>query len=947
MNKLFEKIGGMIEKYPFKVLFAALGVVLVMLIGARSIYMATGNDTLVDSNSDVYKVHKDMEKNFGSDSILVLFEAEDENELLSIDHLTKMWNLENRLKYEEDIYSVISPGTLLHQMTIRQTDMITEKAGEISTGLSEMGKKLKGIGHQLLEKEMPDPEEAAKKLEGLSKATANFDRLVDGQNNVRNGISGLSGGTASAADGIFAAGTKLRELGAMAEGDPSLTMQLNALSENLLKSAGGLKEMSEKAKKLENGPRETAAALEGIRSQIGSETEAMKDSLKGGISPDELKTMAEGFIAMGTNLTEISAALNTFQEKSAMMDPSMPKTQEEADLMLYEDGKLRTVFTEVVRTDSTAMMIIKLEGNTPDSRKVEIIETVNSGLLSENFENLSYTVTGKPVLDTSLQSEMKVNMMIMVGSALLIMLLVLALVFRVHWRMLSLGVILISVMATLGFMGHISVPVTMVSMAVFPILIGLGIDYSIQFHNRYEEEGSVVSTVRNAGKAVFIAVLATVLGFLSLFVSPVPMIQDFGKMLTLGVIISFLGSLFILLPILHIRKNVTDHKGTAKVQAQIKNGSGLKNMLSGMTKGVLKLKYPILILFVVLSAAGFMMDSRIGVETDMETFMPQEMPALKDLHAVRDVMGSTDQVILYFEGTGLDDSAHISDIRATGISLKEMFPEIITDVKSLGDSVVTFTGKEDIPAEEFEVLAADLPSSMKKMFITEDGTKSALILNIVHLPTSELEGFIDSLKAHLEENALNASVTGKSTLDVEMINGLTGGRLSMTALGLLLVFAALLIIYRNPIKAAIPILPVISGIMYLAGISYTPITATLGALVLGMGTEMTIMLMERYIEERRRGLSRDKAMKDAAGSIGTAILASGLTTVGGFSVLMLSDFVILKDFGFMTVVNISLALASTFILLPVILYLSDRFLLSRKEKESLASQSEKEELLTA
>ncbi|HCW72826.1 MAG TPA: hypothetical protein DHM90_02455, partial [Clostridiaceae bacterium] len=140
------------------------------------------------------------------------------------------------------------------------------------------------------------------------------------------------------------------------------------------------------------------------------------------------------------------------------------------------------------------------------------------------------------------------------------------------------------------------------------------------------------------------------------------------------------------------------------------------------------------------------------------------MPALKDLHAVRDVMGSTDQVILYFEGTGLDDSAHISDIRATGISLKEMFPEIITDVKSLGDSVVTFTGKEDIPAEEFEVLAADLPSSMKKMFITEDGTKSALILNIVHLPTSELEGFIDSLKAHLEENALNASVTGKSTL---------------------------------------------------------------------------------------------------------------------------------------------------------------------------------------
>ena len=69
--------------------------------------------------------------------------------------------------------------------------------------------------------------------------------------------------------------------------------------------------------------------------------------------------------------------------------------------------------------------------------------------------------------------------------------------------------------------------------------------------------------------------------------------------------------------------------------------------------------------------------------------------------------------------------------------------------------------------------------------------------------------------------------------------------------------------------------------------------------------------------------------------IGKAIVASGLTTVGGFSVLMLSDFVILKDFGLMTVINISLALLSTFIILPPIITLFDRFLLSRKEKEAI------------
>src|SRR5665811_1379849 len=62
-------------------------------------------------------------------------------------------------------------------------------------------------------------------------------------------------------------------------------------------------------------------------------------------------------------------------------------------------------------------------------------------------------------------------------------------------------------------MKFLSVPTTMVSMAVFVILIGLGIGYSIQFHNGYEEEITVKRTMSQIGKSVAIAVFATVLGF--------------------------------------------------------------------------------------------------------------------------------------------------------------------------------------------------------------------------------------------------------------------------------------------------------------------------------------------------------------------------------------------------------------------------------------------------
>jgi len=72
--------------------------------------------------------------------------------------------------------------------------------------------------------------------------------------------------------------------------------------------------------------------------------------------------------------------------------------------------------------------------------------------------------------------------------ALVLMVIIVCIVFKVRWRLLPLAVNFFAVVATMGLMGHASIPMTMVSMAAFPILIGLGIDYAIQFHNRYEEE---------------------------------------------------------------------------------------------------------------------------------------------------------------------------------------------------------------------------------------------------------------------------------------------------------------------------------------------------------------------------------------------------------------------------------------------------------------------------
>src|SRR5699024_11687696 len=89
-----------------------------------------------------------------------------------------------------------------------------------------------------------------------------------------------------------------------------------------------------------------------------------------------------------------------------------------------------------------------------------------------------------------------------------------------------------------------------------------------------------------------------------------------------------------------------------------------------------------------------------------------------------------------------------------------------------------------------------------------------------------------------------------------------------------------------PVKAFIPLLPIIlivgwSGLaMYFLEMDYTPLTATLGALIIGIGTEFTVLIMERYFEEREKGRGANVAIRVANQKIGQAIVVSALTTLG-------------------------------------------------------------------
>ncbi|MDD2578890.1 MAG: MMPL family transporter, partial [Eubacteriales bacterium] len=521
MKSLFGKIGSSIHKNPFKLLFLFILIMVAMIVGAARIEMATGNETLVQSDDPVYIATEKMESTFGGDSVLVLIESSDEKNLLTVENMKQLYTIEQQLGYEDDIFSIMSPAAIVHQISDKQKDLLIENVVSMSDGLLTMGDSLSDIGLNLQSLDLVDPRAMLEQLDQLNGLTEKFNQLSTGQQQMTNGLGSLETNLKQTSTGLAGLSDQLRQ---MASSMPEQqAAPLLAVSEQLKQTSSGLASMSTNTQPMQEAASNTSDALDTISANLADTLSGIKDSFSTSLSPNQLNEMAAGFLTMGDQLKQLSAGLDTIADKSAMLEATVVSTQFELDQILYdEDGHLKTVFDDVVLSPHQVMMVVKMDGNLDDQRKDELTSTISDVLGDAEFEEAEVIVSGKSVLDLSLKAEMKSSMMMMVALAVLIMFLVLALIFRVKWRMLSLGVIFVSVIATLGFMGWVSVPVTMVSMAVFPILIGLGIDYSIQFHNRFEEEGDIETTSRHIGKAVFVAVVATMLGFISLLSSPVP-----------------------------------------------------------------------------------------------------------------------------------------------------------------------------------------------------------------------------------------------------------------------------------------------------------------------------------------------------------------------------------------------------------------------------------------
>jgi hydrophobe/amphiphile efflux-3 (HAE3) family protein len=634
----------------------------------------------------------------------------------------------------------------------------------------------------------------------------------------------------------------------------------------------------------------------------------------------------------------------------------IPNTDAEVKAII--DGN-PSIFEKLIPDNTHTVISVGMAGSITDDKQTDILKVTQEAVKLSDFPpSYNVIVTGDPAFSIAMGTEMNTSMGPLLGLAAFFMLIVLWLVFgHVRWRWLPLPVVFLGVIYTFGAMGFLGIPLSMVSMSAFPVLIGLGIDYAIQFHNRIEEElhkegnksKAIIRTVKHTGPAVLIALTMTALGFFSLFTSSVPMIRDFGKLLTVGIVMCYIAALFVGLITVSLFDSISERGLLKRLKSKLRPPKAnvesispkkpkprfIGDFLAKLTDFTIKYDLVVIGIATMLCIVGLIADESVGVQTDTQSFVPQDMPALLDLNHLKKIMGGTEELNLIIK---VNDNADPNILKwIDKFSGHESNRAHIYSASSIVTLVKQYNGGT-IPdsRDEIEAIYGKIPGSQKSQYLYG---KHMLLLNFnIGNANKDLKVTgIRDLKNLVEQDikwmqvppGTSVTITGGSVVYTEVIGALTSGRVEMTYIGLFLVLGGLLLVYRDWLKALVPIIPMFmvtgwSGlVMTYLKLDYTPMTATLGALILGIGCEYSILMMERYFEEKDEGASPLEAIHKTAASIGAALIASGATVVFGFAALIASPFPLTSNFGLVTVIDILLVLVATFTVFPPLIIVLD------------------------
>jgi predicted RND superfamily exporter protein len=667
---------------------------------------------------------------------------------------------------------------------------------------------------------------------------------------------------------------------------------------------------------------------------------------------------------------------------NSMVDISPPLTLDELRQMvdIFFDKDFNFNSPEPVARSTIIVVLIN------GSLQQKVIKQITDDLRTsiDNYNTLQVSHTGGYVISSDLD-EVSSESFSLLGVVIIVLIAVILLLTfrRLSYVLIPLITLALAITWTFGTMILLGIEFTVITVAIIPLIIGLGVDYSVYISKRYQEElhkgkdisSAMEKSISSVGIAMFLAVLTTIIAFMSNISSNIVPVQEFGLVCGLGIFYAFILTLTFhtsLRWLIDIKSSKPPEIGKEKELYLINLGT--------TTASRSVMYYPVLVMIVVimLSVSAILLGLNVRTEFNDKDFLPNDwesirtsaelkesfngssfsqayillesstleggfengIPTVETLMGIQDMENkiTNDRYIVNVNGEPRIESvlSHVNDAIENNASLatdvdnnNDGMPDSDSDVITVFDHLFALSINSESAGSDLEYSLIVRPSIDDVLYRDDTGEYIATVIRVyVNVEDSDdVRKMYDELKDDgkgVYVPGVKKSVTGNVILTVTTMDSLQSSQIVSTIISMIFALIILIIIYRNPILGLIAMTPVmissiwILGTMYVFGISINVFTVSITALTIGLGIDYAIHIIERYREESKKYQTRE-AIQRTIHTTGTALFISALTTVFGFIVLTISPIPPIQHFGIITAMTIIYSSILAVVVIPILL----------------------------
>ncbi len=716
------------------------------------------------------------------------------------------------------------------------------------------------------------------------------------------------------------------------------------------------------------------------------------DEAKAGGATDADATTQANKAATDAGTAVLNNASKDFPEIAAIGLPSADNPRWTSAIFLDAKGNPKPRFSAVV-PDPTHILITGRLSPTTSQRAIDAITTsIRSDAAKNPIPGATVSVTGVPVLEAAVAHALQLALLVgmLVGTVAMGVLLLVTLRRQVRpaARLLPLlagvftvlilgglvaiiGLVAAGLRAQAGLdaarlqtlLATFTLGLNPATLAAFPVALGLAVDYSVQFlyrHHQAEASGSrepLNESRRWAGRATVRAAICTVAGLLSLGSSSIPMVRQFGVVMILGVVVAWLVSRLTVLAGVTImarrarlraavaaaRRGVREDEEMGLFGLSATPATGARDAVGGgegapwgVSTWVRAHATQILAPALGLALIGWVALPFATYETNPEKLVSPNLPAFKELDRVRQVTGSSGELDFVLSGPDVTSEAALKwagDLQA--VASRDTGGQFKT-AGSLAQLFGAINGGKPLTTEQTKAFLAVIPNYFTDALTSRDHKLARIAFGINLAPLSTQAQQVQQIVNDVDAPAgYSYYPAGFSYLTMKGLESLEEGQMLLNILGAVLVFVALLAIYRHRRLALYAWLPTLfvagwsSAVLFALRAPLTPMTAVLGALVVAFGTEFAVLWLERYREAVAAGTAAGAAAAlGATRTAGPGIIVSGSALTLGFLALTVGglpgvsslgfDLPMLRDFGLVAAMDMVLALMASLVVLPAL-----------------------------